>query len=313
MWSANSRSMRLGKVNKVLASSSVWIIVCAVIPLVTSCGLNQKGMVLMTDPTYKASVIATDHDGLTVPDGLLWHQGRFYVADEGGSALRIWNGPGHVTTLCDSSIGVKSPEDLVIDKAGNVFFTDDDAGGVWTVNNFGEASRLAGPEKGLGSTEGIALSPDGSLLVGEGETHKIFAVTTTGAVSEFLGSNAGIRKPETMTYDERGNLYIGDNDDNVLYMRTSDGKLHRMIEGREGFSPESLWYSNGVLYITDSHDGKLFQYTPEDGLRVLAVFGGDLHAVNGVTTDDHGAIYVSVQTDLARKIGYLIKIEHQNN
>ena len=41
----------------------------------------------------------------------------------------------------------------------------------------------------------------------------------------------------------------------------------------------------------------------------MAVFGGQLHAVNGVTTDGDGAIYVSIQTDLKKKIGYLLKIE----
>ena len=96
-------------------------------------------------------------------------------------------------------------------------------------------------------------------------------------------------------------------------MLTHDKKLHRLIANRDGFSPETLWYSKGVLYITDSLDGKLFKYTPEDGLSVMAVFGGKLHAVNGITTDDEGAIYVSIQTDLVKKIGYLIKIEQDSH
>ncbi len=273
------------------------------------CGLDQKGMVLFTDPSYRASVVGTDRDGFTVPDGILWYQGRFLIADEGGSAFRIWSGPGHVVTLCDSKIGVMSPEDMAIDPVGNIYFTDDDAGGVWKINNFGETKQLVGKDKGLISTEGIVLAPDGNLLVGDGESHKVFTVTPDGAVSEFLGADSGISKAESMAFDEKGDLFIADNEDKVLYLLTPDKKLHRLIANRDGFSPETIWYSKGVLYITDSQDGKLFKYTAEDGLNVIAVFGGKLHAVNGVTTDDNGAIYVSIQTDLVKKIGYLIKIE----
>ena len=173
----------------------------------------------------------------------------------------------------------------------------------------GEPKQLVGKDKGLVSTEGIVLTPAGNLLVGDGEAHKVFTVTPDGEVSEFLGANAGISKAESMVFDEKGDLFIADNEDNVLYLMTPDKRLHRLIEHRDGFSPETLWYSRGVLYITDSKDGKLFKYTPEDGLSVIAVFGGQLHAVNGITTDDDGAIYVSIQTDLKKKIGYLVKIE----
>lgn len=275
----------------------------------SGCGLDQKGMVLFIDPSYRASVVGTDRDGFTVPDGILWTQGRLYIADEGGSAFRIWSGPGHVSTLCDSKSGVMSPEDLVVDSQGSIYFTDDDAGGVWSINNLGETKHLVGPEQGLRSTEGIALTPDGDLLVGEGETHKIFTVKPNGEVSQFLGVESGIAKAETMVYGENGNLYIGDNESKALFMVTPDKTVHRVIGDTEGFSPETMWYANGALWITDSEDGKLFKYTPADGLNVVAVFGGELEKVNGITTDDKGALYVSIQTDLKKKRGYILKIE----
>jgi sugar lactone lactonase YvrE len=202
-----------------------------------------------------------------------------------------------------------SPEDFVVDNQGDIYFTDDDAGGVWKVNNLGETSHFVEKDKGLISTEGIALSSSGDLIVGDGEVHKVFKVTPNGDVSVFLGEDYGIEKAESMVFDATGNLFIADNEENVLYTLTPDKKLHRTIENQKGFSPETLWYANGVLYITDSHDGKLFRYTPEDGLQTIAVFGGKLAAVNGVTTDDIGNIYVSIQTDLKKKIGYILKLE----
>jgi sugar lactone lactonase YvrE len=279
--------------------------------LLGGCGLDQKGMVLFTDKSYRAAVVGTNKDGFTVPDGLLWKQGKLYISDEGGGALRVWTNAGEVKTFCDSSLGILSPEDLVMDAEGNIFFTDDDAGGVWEVDNQGKSFLLAGKDKGLISTEGIALSPSGRILVGDSESHQVFSVGLSGNVSVFLGAEYGIKKPESMVYDEKGNLYIADNEDNVLYLLTPDMKLHRPLENQEGFSPETLWYSKGELYITDSANGKLFRYTPEEGLTTIAVFGGKLAAVSGITTDDNGSIYVSIQTNLKQKLGYVLRLDKE--
>jgi sugar lactone lactonase YvrE len=148
-------------------------------------------------------------------------------------------------------------------------------------------------------------------LVGDGETHQIFSVNQGGGVSVFLGKEYGIKKPESMAFDEKGNLYIADNDDNILYLLTPDKKLHRPLENIEGFSPETIWYSKGVLYITDSQNGKLSSYTPEEGLKTIAVFGGKLASINGITTDDKGNFYLSIQTNLKRKQGYILKLEKE--
>jgi sugar lactone lactonase YvrE len=279
--------------------------------LLSGCGLDQKGMVLFTDPSYRATVVGTNKDGFTVPDGLLWKEGKLFMADEGGNALRVWTSANDVKTLSDPNLGIMSPEDLVMDVEGNIFFTDDDAGGLWEVDKQGKSFLLAGKDKGLISTEGVALAPWGAILVGDGETHQIFSVSRTGSVSVFLGADAGIKKPESMVFDEKGNLYIADNTDNILYLMTPDKQLHRPIENREGFSPETHWYSQGLLYITDSQNGKLFTYTPEEGLKTIAGFGGKLAYVCGITTDDKGNIYLSIQTNLKHNIGYILRLEKE--
>ncbi len=279
--------------------------------LLGGCGLDQKGMVLLTDKSYRASVVGTNNDGFTVPDGILWKQGKLYMADEGGGAFRVWTNADDVKTLADSSLGILSPEDLVMDAQGNIFFTDDDAGGVWEINDQRKPSLLAGKDKGLISTEGIALSPNGQILVGDGKQHQVFSVSKSGDVSVFLGTDYGITKPESMVYDDRGNLYVADNEDDILYLLTPDMKLHRPLENREGFSPETIWYSHGTLYITDSSNGKLFSYKPEEGLKTIAVFGGKLAAVSGITTNDNGSVYLSIQTNLKKKLGYIVRLDKE--
>jgi sugar lactone lactonase YvrE len=275
----------------------------------TSCSLKQEGWVLMLDEAYRADIFATNKDGIASPDGLLWNKGKLYLADEGGLALSVWSRDAGTKTLCDERIGVLSPEDLVIDSDGNIFFTDDDAGGLWEVDKRGQPRLVAGKDNGLISTEGIALSPDGDLLVGDGEQHKVFRVTRSGEVSTFLGTEYRINKPESMVFDERGNLYIADNRDNIVYLLDPKGELRILIDGRNGMlSPETIFYFDGTLYITDSQAGRVCRYTPKEGLKTIAAFGGKLKNVQGITVDELGDIYITVQTNIPRKIGYILRI-----
>jgi sugar lactone lactonase YvrE len=276
---------------------------------VSACVLDRKGMVFMVDRSYRPNVVGSTDDGFSVPDGILWRNGSFVMADEGGHAVRVWKSAVDVTTLCDAKDGIREPEDLAFDDQGNLYFTDDEAGGVWEVNRNGRAFLLAGRNRGLLSTEGIVVAPSGEILVGDGERHEVFSVSRTGKVSVFLGTSYGITKPESMTYDDRGNLYIGDNVDDVVYMLDRNMKLSRLIDNRENFSPEGILYANHVLYITDSKNGKLSRFTPADGLQTIAVFAGTLRRVCGITTDDDGTIFVSIQSGLENDRGYLVGLE----
>lgn len=274
--------------------------------LAGGCGLGEDGMVLLPDPAWRASIVARSGDGFAVPDGLWWANGRLYMADEGGSAIRVWTGKGRSVALADAADGLRSPEDLAVDGQGNVFFTDDEAGGVRGVDRSGRTVLLARRSAGLGATEGIALDPSGAILIGDADGHRVLGISRTGQVSVVV---KGITKPESMAFDEAGNLYIADNEDDILYLLRPDGSLHRPLANRDGFSPETIWYARGALYISDSANGKLHVYSPEDGLSTIAVFGGDLAQVAGVTVDADGAIYLAVQTDLKQKRGYLLRLE----
>jgi sugar lactone lactonase YvrE len=286
---------------------SIAAIACGLFFL-TSCGVKKEGLVIMTDPSYKATMFATTKAGFGSPDGLLWHKGKLYLADEGGVAVEVLARNEGIKKLADAGLGFLSPEDLVIDNQDNIFFTDDDAGGLWQVTADGKLREVAGKDKGLISTEGIALAPDGSLLVGDGEVHKVFRVTRDGQISEFLGSNYGITKAESMVFDDRGNLYIADNEDNVLYMLDGEKKLHKIIDRGDSFSPETIYFAKGSLYITDSHNGKLYVYTAGEELKTIAAFGGQLKNVQGVTVDDQGQIFLSIQSDLKRRVGEIVEI-----
>src|SRR5438105_11242514 len=228
-------------------SCLIIVVACA---FLTSCGIRKEGLVIMTDHSYKATMFATNKIGFGSPDGLLWHKGKLYFADEGGVALESWNRNEGLKKLVDAGFGFQSPEDLVIDSQDNIFFTDDDAGGLWEITADGTPRLIAGKDKGLISTEGIALAPDGSLLVGDGEQHEVFRVTRDGQVSEFLGQEFGITKPESMVFDDRGNLYIADNEDDVLYLLDREKKLPWVGGPKGSFWAVTIVFSNGSPYHT---------------------------------------------------------------
>jgi sugar lactone lactonase YvrE len=274
-----------------------------------ACGpLDEQAMVVTLEPGWKAQIVASERDGFGSPDGLLWADGALYVADEGGSALRAWRPGSRPATLADSKAGLASPEDVVRDAAGNLFFTDDTRGGLWRTDRLGRTTALVAPRQGLPSTEGLGLSPAGDLVVGDAPGHRVLKVTPNGQVSVLLGPERHIAKPESFAYDGDGNLYIADNRENVLYRLTAEGSLQRLIADRADFSPESLRFAGGALFITDSDHGKLFRYSPADGLKVVALFAGSLANIQGIAADDSGALYVSVQSDLKARKGYILKL-----
>ncbi len=279
--------------------------------LLSGCGLDQHGAVLLLESGWHADIIATEQNGISSPDGLRWVGEGVLVADEGGSAVRLWRPGRGFTTIADSRSGMESPEDVVRGSQGNVYFTDDKAGGVWRTDKAGRTVRLASAEDGLGATEGIALAPSGRILVGDGEHHRVVSVSDSGEVRTFLSPAAGIVKPESMAFAPDGSLFIADNEANVLYLLTPHRRLHRPIASRESFSPESLYHSRDALFITDSDNGKLYRYTLLDGLTPIAVFGGELRNIQGIAGDPAGNLYVTIQSNLRGGRGYLIRLSRR--
>ena len=270
--------------------------------------LDRRAMLLVLDPAYKAETLLTRGDGIASPDGLRWEDGALYIADEGGSAVRMLGRDGKVVTLASAGDGLRSPEDLARGADGLLYWTDDDAGGLWQLGRDGRASPRLAPEGSLASSEGLAAASSGAILVGGGEAGRIVTLGPDGSRRELP---LRIAKPESMAFDGAGNLYIADNRADILYLLTPDGRLHRPISRREGFSPETIHFDGSALLITDSRHGKLHRYSPEHGLSTVAVLAGELANVQGVTSDGKGNIYLSVQTDLKARRGTVIRLARQ--
>ena len=124
------------------------------------------------------------------------------------------------TTIIDAYEGTRfnSPNDLALDAAGNIYFTDPDyqgpvpapqpVTGVYRVDPAGTATLI---DDSLTNPNGIALSPDGTALyVGHPDGLVRYVVNPDGSVAapgEVFAGDIGVVDVDGMTVDCAGNLY----------------------------------------------------------------------------------------------------------
>ena len=268
---------------------------------------DTGSLVALFDSSYQPEIEVSHRQGLGEPDGLAYFDGNLYVADEGASAIYAWD-HSELRTLCDESSGVRSPEDVAIDSTGKIYFSDDEAGGIFLIDESAQCRQLDDTSGTITSSEGITVVSPGVVLVSDGASGRIYRVDVNGALTESDIPFEFIDKADSMVFVDEQTLIIGDDEANVVYEWSQSSGLRRIIDGRADFSPESITYSNGRLYITDSVLGGLYEYTPRDGMNRIATFAGSIFGINGLVFDDRGNLYVASQSADANDGAYVIKL-----
>lgn len=259
--------------------------------------------VIVYDEGYTAQIVLDNDAGITSPDGLLWREGTLYIADEGGSAIRAWDG-AQLVTLADASDGLISPEDLRFDEAGTLWFTDDSAGGAWRISG-GSAQRV---DRGMiAQSEGIARHLSGGMAVGDGKSGSIYHVEADGTISPLDIADPRIAKPESMALVPDGSVLIADNREDRLIRIAPDGMTAR-IPLPSDLSPETIALDGERLWITDSHNGRIYRMEPGGPIETVALFIGDLSNVSGIAAGEDGDIFISAQADLEAGRGYVVRL-----
>ena len=273
-----------------------------------ACTNNADGGVVVFDENYTAETIGRISGVPSSPDGLAWHEGSLYVADEGGSAVRKL-GPRGWETLADARSGIMSPEDIVVDADGRIFFTDDSAGGLWTVTDGG--AKLV-TEAGFGNTptEGLGIASSGQLLVGNTRSRRVGVVDPAAGGPRGDLANFEIGKPESIAVGSDGTTWVADNEADLLY-KFAPGAPGPIKLSWPGVSPESIALAGQTLWMTDSYNGKVYRLQGNERLETVALFAGKLNNVSGITSDPAGSIYVSIQTDLKAREGTIVALRNR--
>lgn len=305
--------------------------------------LYWPGSALVVDNQYTLEILRFDRPVGSV-DGLCWKDGWLYMAGEGSSAIYRANSRGQVEALATASDGLMSPEDLVVTKDGTVWWTDDDAGGIWHLNPGQPESRLVESDvqdhgdveirnrslqplaparclvkwrtsvtdvddQRMVSTEALGLRHSGEMLIGDGAAGRVVELTEGSFVSSAIRL-PGIVKPESIVVTEDDRWYVADDSGGVIIRVDHDGKTTRVLDKNDGIvEPESLYYADHTLYIVDNSSGRLLRYDERNGLTAIAQFSGRLKGLQGIAGDDNGNLYLSVQSDLARNEGYVLRLK----
>jgi sugar lactone lactonase YvrE len=270
-------------------------------------GAYWRGSAIVVVDDYHLELL-TPRSPIGAADGLCWHQGWLYVAAEGSAAIFRMDGQGTVETLATRDDGISSPEDLVVDQAGVIYFSDDDVGGVFKLAPGKKPLPYAQTVKPMSATEGIALLPSGSVLIGDNSNHEVVLLDAEGRQLE-CWQLPRIHKPESIAVGEDGHVYIADDHAGCIVRRDASGKAEVILSQRDGLQePETIHFAAGTLYIVDNAAHRLLRYREGQGLEPMVQFGGRLRNIQGITSDDAGNLYLSVQSNLERNEGYLLKL-----
>lgn len=190
-------------------------------------------------PGQKVEVFRPDAHG---PSGNAFDaEGRLYTCETRSRRVTRTDKKGAVEVLADKWEGKRfnAPNDIVVSKAGHVYFTDPAFGsqadhreldfyGVYHLPPKGPLKLVA---KAAGRPNGIALSPNGRILyVSNSDERNVRAydVDKNGETANervLISGIAGV--PGGMRVDEKGNLYIAAQG---LAIYSPEGKLLHTIE-----------------------------------------------------------------------------------
>lgn len=191
------------------------------------------------------------------------------------------------------------PNGIVVDKAGNIYFSDDDNHCVRKVTTDGRVVLVAGQprvagfddgdreEATLNSPHGLTLDPAGNIYVCDYFNHAIRKISPSGEVSTFVGGGGGgfrdggpeearLLFPIAIVRDSRGNLWVLESGNHALRKITPQRRVITVAgSGYPGYrdgSGRQAQFSSPVglaidrqdnLYIVDAGNRCIRKVTPD--------------------------------------------------
>jgi serine/threonine-protein kinase len=194
--------------------------------------------------------------------------GSLYIADRDNAAVRVVAPNGIIRTVAGTSVSgysgdggpgtqakLSDPENIVVDRRGRVFFTDqinerirmiDLDGTITTVAGTGDAGDDGdgGPatDAMLDEPYGLAIDPAGNLYVADSSGARVQRIARDGVITTVAGTGvpgesgdggqatqAQIGQPSALAVDASGNLYIGDSMNGSIRMVDQQGVITTIV------------------------------------------------------------------------------------
>jgi sugar lactone lactonase YvrE len=183
---------------------------------------------------------------------------RLIAADYGGRRLLRISPAKRVETLADSYHGqpFNNPNDVCLDRAGNIYFTDpqgEDKASVGTIYRYSTAGRLARLHTGLKYPNGLVVSPDQkTLYVAETWTRSVvaFDLAPDGTLSrQRLLHRFATPTVDGLAVDEHGRIWVARLDNKTVDLLSPAGKLLASYPGGGDRVTNLAWWDRS-LYVT---------------------------------------------------------------
>jgi hypothetical protein len=207
-----------------------------------------------------AGVVSTLTSSLSSPHGIaLDAAGNLYTADLSVSTIRKITPAGVVSTLAGlagnvgsadgngSAARFRSPSNVAVDAAGNVYVTDTINYTIRKITPAGDVTTIAGLAGSFGSADGngsaarfrapkgIGVDAAGNVWVADTDNHTIRRITPAGdvttvaglagsaGIADGTGSVARFNEPIGLAFDSLGNAFVADSKNNALRKVTPAG------------------------------------------------------------------------------------------
>ena len=215
-------------------------------------------------------------------------------------------------------------EGPAVDKAGNIFFTDQPNDKIWKYATDGTLSQFM--EK-TGRSNGLYFDKKGNLLSCADEKDELWSISPDKKVTVLIKDFEGHRLngPNDLWADPKGGIYLTD----PYYQRPYWNRTSPDIQGQKVYylapgkkelvvADSSLMQPNGIvgtpdgkyLYVADIKDNKTYKYQISDDGSLVArqLFAGQ--GADGITLDSKGNLYLSgngvtIYNPAGRKIGHI--------
>ena len=231
-------------------------------------------------------------------------EGYIIAADYGGKrVLRIHPNGKDIQVLTDNYKGKAylGPNDVCLDAAGNIYFTDptgssvqNPIGSVYRISSKGQVTQL---DTGLAFPNGLAVSPDQTrLFVAESSPNRllVYDLQPDGTVANRkVVMQFNTPTLDGMMFDEYGRLWIARWSNKTVDVVTQDGKLVASIPAG-GDQVSNLCFWEKSLYVTVAGEHSIYRldvevggYDPSSTTQVLGsairsfALWGEVKRVNG--------------------------------